>query len=373
MYDKLKELAVAEIGKSSLSSSRKDSSSVRNQPLLRMKTKKNSNGFIPAKKNLSSSWKRSEFQEKINRSYQSYQRISRKDLPFGERSSLSVESGWAPPKSNRDPKILKCITIKENDDIESVISPLIKIMREKLEKKEKKELKKQMKINDKKMNIIKLADLNPQSDSKNLKDESSKLKYKIKTPMKSFDKTSNPEIRSEIDFLPTESNAKKRIQKHSRHTRNYSSSDIISDPFTKSPAPKTTGNLLFPPITSSKRPSKKLSQIHRRRIPSMCSLTSNPSSATYSQEPSNMVSVSSKPPSDSIDRTSWASTTHNSQIQHESRRSNRGGRGGIKSIYSKRACQQIEKYRRYHVDQEVNSFMLTGKCLGVTCRGLTDV
>lgn len=55
MYDKLKELAVAEIGKSSLSSSRKDSSSVRNQPLLRMKTKKNSNGFIPAKKNLSSS------------------------------------------------------------------------------------------------------------------------------------------------------------------------------------------------------------------------------------------------------------------------------------------------------------------------------
>lgn len=99
--------------------------------------------------------KRHDFQKKIKESYETYERVSRKNLPNYSGDSLSKYSDTPDSEFKSKKRSISSgfqnlsfrnITEEGDKEVVSVISPLIKIMRDKKKNKEIKDMKRQQKI-----------------------------------------------------------------------------------------------------------------------------------------------------------------------------------------------------------------------------------
>jgi hypothetical protein len=331
LYVKLKDIAVSLMHKRSPSQPKRAAESVRNNTFHSLKA-------INKKTAIS---KRKMFQQKIQESFESFHRASRKEMPplgsetfikcvdTTDSSFKSTTAEYLAPKATTI-DLRKCES-EQTQDVVSVISPLMKLLRDKQESQERKEIKKQKQLerhNEYEFKLEEIAQpfLKPQKKIS----KSSLLKKDdviTQTPFKITQKLLSVNEKGSAGF--SQMSDDKKFGRPRRNHRNMSSININDkENMFVSPEPRYESNVLLPPISQSNMKHQKFVLLSKRRQVSSNSVNSYIITTKNSSQHGDSISkVSQMPESikrdsqfiargrDTLSQLSSVSTCNNSQLE----------------------------------------------------------
>lgn len=331
LYVKLKDIAVSVIQKRSPSQPKRASESVKNNTFHSLK----------ALNKKSSVSKRKVFQQKIQESFESFHMASRKNLPplanetyikcvdTTDSSFKSINGEHLAPKASTL-DLRKCES-EQTQDVVSVISPLMKLLRDKQESKERKDIKKQKQIEKQSEYEFRFEEfaqsfLKPQkkiSKSSLLKTEA----VLTQTPFKISQKLLSVNGKDSARLIQMSED--KKFEKPRRNHRNMSSINVNEkENMFVSPEPRYESNVLLPPISQSNQKHQKFVLLSQRRQASSNSVNSYIITTKNSSQHGDSISKVSQVPQsikrdsqflgrgrDTLSQLSSVSTCNNSQLE----------------------------------------------------------